>query len=113
MSSYVSTDSVDSDVFFVEQITNEPNPQRNTSPKILNSTEISHTHTAGMPSVSSIASPEPQILTINDNSNESTMPYGFGRQLPIVPLSLNDLNLPPNPFNILATMAVVNHRECQ
>ena len=37
------------------------------------------------------------------------MPYGFVRQLPIVPLSLNDLNLPPNPFNILATMAVVNH----
>ena len=39
------------------------------------------------------------------------MPYGFGRQLPIVPPSLNDLNLPPNPFNILATMAVVNHTE--
>ena len=37
------------------------------------------------------------------------MPYGFGRQVPIVLTSLNDLNLPPNPFNILATMAVVNH----
>ena len=36
------------------------------------------------------------------------MPYGFGQQLPIVPPSLNDLNLPPNPFNILATMAVVH-----
>ena len=36
------------------------------------------------------------------------MPYGFGRQLPIFPPSLNDLNLPPNPLNILATMAVVN-----
>ena len=39
------------------------------------------------------------------------MPYGFGRQLPIVPLTLNDLNLSPNPFNILATMAVVNYTE--
>ena len=39
------------------------------------------------------------------------MPYGFGRQLPIVPPSLNDLNLPPNPFNILATMTVVDHTE--
>ena len=39
------------------------------------------------------------------------MPYGFGRQLPIIPPSLNDLNLPPNPFNILATMAVVNPAE--
>ena len=37
------------------------------------------------------------------------MPYGFGRQLPIIPPSLNDLNLPPNPFNILATMVVFNH----
>ena len=64
-----------------------------------------------MPSFSSIASPEPQILTINDNSNEPTIPYGFGWQLPIVPPSLSDLNLPPNPFNILATMALVNHTE--
>ena len=101
--------SSDCDVFFVKQLSNEPSPQWNNSANILNSTEKSHTHTAGMPSVSSIASPEPQILTIHDNSNEPTMPYGFGRQLTIVPPSLNDLNLPPNPFNILATMAVVNH----
>ena len=112
MSSNTSLNSEDSDVFFVEQISNEPSPQRNNSPNILNSTEISHTHTAPRKlSVSSIAFPEPQILTNHDNSNESTMPYGFGRQLPIVPPSLNDLNLPPNPFNILATMAVVNHTE--
>ena len=39
------------------------------------------------------------------------MPYGFGRQLPKVPRSLNDLNLPLNPFNMLATMAVANHTE--
>ena len=111
MSSNNSLDSVDSDVFFVEQISNEPSPQRNNSPNILNSTKLSQTHTAGMLSVSSNASPEPQILTIYDDSNEPTTPYGFGRQLPIVPLSLNDLNLPPNSFNILATMAVVNHTE--
>ena len=111
MASNISIDSVDSDVFFVEQISNEPSPQRHNSPNILNSTELSQSHTAGMPSVSSIASPEPQILTIDDDSNESTRPYGFGRQLPIVPPSLNDLNLPPNPFNILATMVVVNHTE--
>ena len=109
MSSFISIDSVDSDVFFMEQISNEHSPQRKKSPKILNSTEISHTHTEGMPSVSSIASPEPQILTIIDNSIEPTIPYGFGRQLPIVPPSLNDLNLSPNPFNISATMAVLNH----
>ena len=39
------------------------------------------------------------------------MPYGFGNQQPIVPPSLNDLNLPPNPFNVLATMAVIRGNE--
>ena len=53
--------------------------------------------------------PEPRIVTIDDDSNEPTMPYGFGRQLPIVPPSLNDLNLAPNPFNILATVAIANN----
>ena len=98
-------------MFYVEQISNEPSPRRNNTPNILNSTELSEHHTVPMPSVSSIASPQPQIFTINDNSNEPTMPYGFGLQLPIVPPSLNDLNLPPNPFNILATMAVVDYTE--
>ena len=64
-----------------------------------------------MISVSSIASPEPQFFTIDDDSNEPTMPYGFGRRLLIIPPGLNDLNLPPNPFNILATMAVANNTE--
>ena len=62
-----------------------------------------------MPPVSSLASSQPQIFTINDDSNEPTMPYGFGRQLPVVPPSLIDLNLRPNTFNILATMAVVDY----
>ena len=61
-----------------------------------------------MPPVSSIASLGPQLVTLNDDSNEPTMPYGFGRKLPIVTTTLNDLNLPPNPFTILATLAVVN-----
>ena len=50
-------------------------------------------------------------MTIDDDSNDPTMPYGFGRQLPIVPPSLNDLNLPPNNFNILATMAIANNND--
>ena len=100
--------SDDSDVFYVEQISDEPSPQRNNSPDILNSTERSEHHAMRMPSISTIASPQPHIFTINDNSNEPKVPYGFGRQFPIVPPSLNDLNLPPNPLNILATMAVVH-----
>ena len=108
MSSNISLDSTDSNVFYVEQISNEPSPRRNNSPDIINSSERSEHHAMRMPSISTIASPQPYILTINDDSNEPTTTYGFGRQLPIVPPSLNDLNLSPNPFNILATMAVVH-----
>ena len=108
MPSNISLNSTDSDVFCVEKISNEPSPQRNNSPNILNSTEQSEHHVTRMPSISTITSPQPYIFTINNDSNEPTIPYGFGRQLPIVPPSLNDLNLPPNPFNILATMAIAN-----
>ena len=111
MSTNISMASSDSDVFCVEQTSNEPCPQRNNSPNVPNSTELSEHRTAGMPSISSIASLEPHIFTIDDVSNEPTMPYGFGRQLPIVPPSLNDLNLPPNPFNIMAAMALANNTE--
>ena len=107
MTSKISMASDDSDVFYVEQSSSELSPQRHNTPNFLNSTEISEKHTARMPSISSIASSEPRIFTIDDNSIEPTMPYGVGRQLPIVPTSLNDLNLPPNPFNILNTMAIV------
>ena len=111
MSSNISLDSTDSDVFYVEQLSDEASPRRNNSLDILNSTERSEHQAASTPSISTIASPQPQIFTINDDSNEPLIPYGFGRQLPIVPPSLNDLNLPPNPFNILATMAVVHHTQ--
>ena len=57
--------------------------------------------------ISSVAYPEPQIVTIDSDSNEPTFPYAFGIQHPIVPPSLNDLNLPPNHFNVLPTLAVV------
>ena len=111
MSSNISLDSTDSDVFYVEQLSDELSPRRNNSPDIFNSTERPEHQAARMPSISKIASPQPHIFTINDDSNEPTLPYGFGRQLPIVPPSLNDLNLPPNPFNILATMAVVHQTQ--
>ena len=94
MSSNISTASDDSDVFYVEQSPSEPSPRKHNTPNILNSTEISEQHTTQMPSISSIASTEPHIFTIDDDSNEPTIPYGFGHQVPIIPPSLNDLNLP-------------------
>ena len=54
-----------------------------------------------------VASPEPQIVRVEPDSNEPTNPYGFGNQHPNVPPSLNDLNLPPKSFNVLATMTVI------
>ena len=57
--------------------------------------------------ISSVASPKPRIVTLDSDSNDPTLPYGFGSQEPIVPPSLNDLNLPPNRFNVLATMVVI------
>ena len=108
MSANISTDS---DVFYVEQTSNDRSPPRPNTPIVLNSTEMSGNDTREMPSISSITSPEPQIVMIDSDSNDPTLPYGFGRQFPIVPPSLSDLYLPPNPFNILATMAVVNQTE--
>ena len=111
MASNSSRNSTDSDVFYVEQSSNDQSIPRRNSPIVLISTEISGDDTREMISISSIASPEPQILTIDDDSNEPTMPYDFGLQFPIVPPNLNDLNLMPNPFNILATMAIANNTE--
>ena len=99
--------STESDVFYVEQTSTEGSPIRNNTPAILNSTEISGAMEREVITISSVASPEPRIVTLDSDSNDPTMPYGFGNQQPIVPPSLNDLNLPPNPFNVLATMAVI------
>ena len=106
MSLNSSASSTDSDVFYVEQLSDEPSPRRTNTPQILNSTEQTDHQAMRMPSVSTIASPQPHFVTIQDDSNDITMPYGFGQQVPIVPPSLNDLSLPPNPFNILATMQI-------
>ena len=111
MSLNSSVNSTDSDVFYVEQLSDEPSPRRNNTPDILNSTARTDHQAMRMPSVSTIASPQPHFVTIDDDSNQITMPYGFGQQHPIVPPSLNDLNLPPNPFSILATMAIANNTE--
>ena len=65
------------------------------------------THTRKMPTISSVESPEPNIVTLDDDSNDPTSPNGFGAQQPIALLSLSDLNLLPNPFIILAGRMVV------
>ena len=103
--------STDSDVFYVEHSSPERSPIRNNTPAILNSTQLSGALDPETITVSSVASPEPQIVTIESDSNEPTFPYAFGAQLPIVPPSLNYLNLPPNLFNVLAAMAVIQQNQ--
>ena len=99
--------STDSDVFSVEHSSPESSPIRNNTPAILNSTQLSGAMEPEAITISSVASLEPQIVNIESESNEPTFPYAYGTQHPIVPPSLNDLNLPPSLFNVLATMAVV------
>ena len=99
--------STDSEVFYVEQSSPERSPNRNNTPPILNSTQLSGAMEPESITISSLASPEPPIVTIDSDPNDPTFPYAFGTQHPIVPLSLNDLNLPPNTFNVSSTMAVI------
>ena len=103
----LDSSSTESDAFYVEQSSLEGSPIRNNTTAILNLTEISGAMEREVITISSVASPEPRILTLDSDSNDPTIPYGLGSQQSIVPPSLNDLNLPLNPFNVLATMAVV------
>ena len=99
--------STDSDVFYVEHSLAENCLIRNNTPAILNSTLLSGAMEPEAITISSVASLEPQRVTIESDSNEPTFPYAFVTQHPIAPPSLNDLNLPPKHFNVLATIAVI------
>ena len=107
MASNVSFNSTNSDVFFLEQVLNEPTPQHNNTPNVLNSMELSGTHTTKLLTLFSVTSPETVIVNNEADSNEPTIPYGLGIQQPIIPTSLNDLNLQLNTTKILATRAVI------
>ena len=103
----LDSSSTESDVFYDEKSSEDGSLIRNNTPAILNSTEISRAMEKEVITISSVTSPEPRIVTLDSDSNNPTITYGFGSQQSIVPPSLNDLNLPPNPFNVLATMAVI------
>ena len=113
MASKISIKSIDCEVNFVEQPSSDSSLQRNNSLNILQSTELSGKRTREMPTFSSVTSPEPDFVTLDDNFNDTTFPYGFVKQQPIVPPSLNDLNLLPNPFSILAATRVVQQKTTQ
>ena len=107
----LDSSSTESDVFYVERSPEEGSTARNNTPAVLNSTLLSAAIARETITIASVALPEPQIVTIKSDSEELTIPYGFGNQHPIVPASLNDVNLTPYPFNVLATMAVIQPDE--
>ena len=72
---YFSLDaSTDSDVIYVEHSLPESSLIRNNTPAILNSTQLSGAMEPKAITISSVASPEPQIVTIDSDSNEPTFP---------------------------------------
>ena len=99
--------------FLCRTIIAREKPHSNNTAVILDSTQLSEAMDPETITISSVASPEPQIVTLDSDSNEPTFPYAFGAQHPIVPPSLNDLNLPPKPFNVLATMALIQQDQEQ
>ena len=103
----LDSSSTESGVFFVEQSSEKGSLIRINTPAILNLTEISGAMEREVITISSVASLEPRIVPLDSDSNDPTIPYEFGSQQPIVPPSPNDLNLPSNFFNVLATMAVI------
>ena len=93
-----------SNKIYVERSSEESSPIRNNTSAVLNNAELSGAMARELITISSVASPEPPIVMIDSDSNEPTIPYGFGSQHSIVPPNLNDFKLPPN---VLPTMAVL------
>ena len=85
----------------------EGSPIRNNTSAVLNSTELSGAMERETITISSVDSMEARSVKIDSDSNEATIPYGFGSQHPIGPPSLTDLNMLPNSFIVLATLAVI------
>ena len=104
---HLHSSSTEWDDFYVECSSKGGGPIRNNTPPVLIPTQPSGAMAKEILTISSVASPQPQVVTIDSNSNEPTFPNGSGYQHPYVPPSHNDVNLQPNPFNVLTTMPVI------
>ena len=104
---FSDSSSTESDVFCVERSSEKGSPSRNNTPAVVNSTQLSRAMAREAITTSIVDSVEPQTVAIEMDSDEPTIPYGSGNQHPIVPPGFNDFNPPPNQFNVLATMVVI------
>ena len=66
----ITADSSDSDVFYLERSSGEQSPARKNRSDILNSKELPGAHANELIAIPSVASLEPEIVTIESNSNE-------------------------------------------
>ena len=112
-SNFLDSISTDSNVFYVERSSGEDTPARNNTPAALTTNQRSRAMARELITVSSIASLEPQIMTKESDSNKPTIPCGYARQVPIIPLSLNDLNLPLDPFSVMTSLSLAPITEAQ
>ena len=112
-SNSLATISMDSEVFYVESSSEVGSPSRNSTPVVFNSSQLPGVIARQAITISSVTSPEPLFVTIESESGESTIPYRFGNQHPILLAGFNDLNLPPNPFNSFVTVAVIQANTTQ
>ena len=104
---------LDSDVFYVERSPEEESSSQNNTPVVLNSTQLSGGLARKVIRISSVASLQPQIVPIKLDFNELTIPYGYGKQVPIIPPSLKDLTLPLNPLNAMTPISPAPITEAQ
>ena len=77
--------STNSGVFFGERSSGEHSPTRNNFPKVLSSTQLSAALAREVITISPVASLEPQIVKVESDSKEPTVPSGYGKQQPIIP----------------------------
>ena len=70
----LDSSSAESDVFYVERTSEEGSPIRIDTPSILNSTELSGAMVSETITISSVASSEARIVTMDSDSNDPTIP---------------------------------------
>ena len=83
--------STDSDVFYVERSSVKHRPLNNNTPLVLNFTQLSRALESEVITISSVAFPETHIVRADSDSNNPTIPFGYGKQQPNFRPGLKDL----------------------
>ena len=95
----------ESDVFCVERLLGQHNLHRSKTSENVNSTHLSGAIAREVITISSVAPPEPQGVTIESNSIVFTLFYGYGRQQPEIRFSLTGLKLLGNAYNVMTPIS--------